>query len=212
MRQEEVLALLRASSAMLEGHFGLSSGLHSDRYFQCALVLMDPARAELLARALAERVTKQVDLVIGPALGAVVWAHELARALGVRGLFTERKEGPMSLRRGFTIAAGERALVVEDVVTTGGSAQEVVRVVRELGGEPVGVGAILNRSGGNPFAAQGLELWSLATAEAKAWPATECPLCARGEPITKPGSRPAAGGGAPGSPTVEAAPERGRRS
>src|SRR5688572_9063200 len=160
MRQEDVFALLRGSSAMLEGHFELSSGLHSDRYFQCALVLMEPARAETLARALAERITMRVDLVIGPALGAVVWAHELARALGVRGLFTERKDGAMSLRRGFTIERGARALVVEDVITTGGSAQEVVETVRALGGEPVGVGAIVNRSGGNPFAAQGLELYS----------------------------------------------------
>lgn len=197
MHQEDVFAHLRESSAMLEGHFELSSGLHSDRYFQCALVLADPKRAEALARAAAQLVKVPVDVVIGPALGAVVWAHELARALGTRAFFTERKDGQMSLRRGFQIAAGERVLVVEDVITTGGSAGEVIEVVRAAGGLVAGVAALVNRSGGNPFAAAGLNLWALVSAEAQAWPASTCPLCARGGNAIKPGSRPAkAAGGA----------------
>jgi orotate phosphoribosyltransferase len=198
MRQEEVLALLRKSDAMLEGHFELTSGLHSDRYFQCALVLMDPARAERLAREWVAGAPGEIDVVVGPALGAVIWAHELARALGVRALFTERKDGAMSLRRGFTIAPNERVLVVEDVVTTGGSAQEVLDLVRSLGGRPAGVGALVNRSGGNPFAAQGLGLRALAEVEAKTWQPAQCPLCARGDKAIKPGSRSvasASGGG-----------------
>lgn len=192
-----MLDLFRESGAMLEGHFELSSGLHSDRYFQCARLLMEPKRAELVARALAAeiRAKTEVDVVVGPALGAVTWAHEVARALGTRAMFTERKAGEMCLRRGFELEPDERVLVVEDVLTTGGSAREVVRVVRSLGAKPVHVGAILNRSGRNPFAEDGLELSVLASVEAEAWNPAECPLCAAGAAIDKPGSRPGAGVG-----------------
>jgi orotate phosphoribosyltransferase len=196
VQAEEILDQFRASGAMLEGHFALSSGLHSDRFFQCALLLMDPRRAEAIATSLARLVRDrgvEVDLVIGPALGAVTWAHEVGRALGVRAMFTERKGekgSGMVLRRGFTIQPGERVLVVEDVLTTGGSVREVLECVRELGGEPVGVGAILNRSGKDPFENDGVPLLCLAEVEAKTWDPQGCPMCADGSEAYKPGSRP----------------------
>ena len=190
MEPAQVLDLLRRSDALLEGHFELSSGLHSDRYFQCALALCDPRHAEQLARGLAAKLRGlSIDVVVGPALGAVVMAHEVARALGVRGLFTERKDGPMVLRRGFRVRPGERALVVEDVVTTGGSAKEVVAVLRQLGAEPVAVGCIVNRSGGNPFQDLGLPLFSLAEVTARTWRPEEAPAEFRGSTPVKPGSR-----------------------
>jgi orotate phosphoribosyltransferase len=192
MNQEQVLEQCRKCGALLEGHFALSSGLHSDRYFQCALVLSDPLRAEGLARAAALRIEAAVDVVVGPALGAVVWAHELARALGVRALFTERVDGRMVLRRGFELAPEERVLVAEDVVTTGGSSREVIDLARRAGTEVVGVAAIVNRSGcSNPFEDLGLPLAALAEVEVETWEAGACPLCASNEagPAVKPGSR-----------------------
>lgn len=198
MDSPSVLELFRASSAMLEGHFQLSSGLHSDRYFQCALLLEDPARAEKLAQELASRIRRKdkhasYDLVIGPALGAVIWAHEVARALGARCQFTERKDGKMELRRGFKLSPGERVLVVEDVLTTGGSTREVIEVMKHHDARPAAIGAIVNRSGGNPFAKDGLDLFALAEVEVKTWKPEECPLCRAGGSAVKPGSRPGAG-------------------
>ena len=193
MSAEETLALLRESEALLEGHFELSSGLHSDRYFQCARVLMHPDRAERLARALAARIDEEVDVVVGPAMGAVTWAHEVARAMGVRGMFTERKDGSMCLRRGFTIEPGERVLLVEDVVTTGKSAKEVVDVLRSFGARIVGVGSIVNRSGGNPFAELGLELVALADVQVRTWDPGDPPAEFAGGEAVKPGSRPGGG-------------------
>jgi orotate phosphoribosyltransferase len=193
LEQERVLDLFRQTGAMLEGHFELSSGLHSERYFQCALLLADPRRAELLAQSLARRLEargeKNFDVVIGPALGAVVWAHEVARALGAIALFTERKDGAMSLRRGFTLSPGQRVLVVEDVLTTGGSAREVIDVMRGYDVRPAGVAAIVNRSGGNPFAADGLTLTALAEVAVRTWKREECALCKAGSKAVKPGSR-----------------------
>ena len=197
MDSQSVLELFRSSGAMLEGHFQLSSGLHSDRYFQCALILEDPARAEKLAQELAGRIRKKerekFDVVIGPALGAVIWAHEVARALGARCQFTERKDGKMELRRGFKLLPGERVLVVEDVLTTGGSTREVIEVMRAHDARPAAIGAIVNRSGGNPFAAEGLALHALAEVEVKTWKPEDCPLCRAGGSAVKPGSRPGAG-------------------
>jgi orotate phosphoribosyltransferase len=191
--QARVLDLFRSSGAMLEGHFELSSGLHSERYFQCALLLEDPRRAEMLAQALARKLmqqgAKKIDVVIGPALGAVVWAHEVARALGARAMFTERKDGAMSLRRGFVLQPRDRVLVVEDVLTTGGSAREVMDVMRALDVPAAGVAAIVNRSGGNPFAKEGLALTALAEVEVRTWKREECPLCKAGGKAVKPGSR-----------------------
>ncbi len=194
MNQEQVLKQLRETSAMLEGHFLLSSGRHSDRYFQCALVLSHPRRAQELAQALAVKVQQTCDVVVGPALGAVVLSYEMARALNVRSLFTERAGTKMELRRGFRFEPGERVLVVEDVLTTGGSVREVLEVVRAAGASPVAVASIINRSGDSkPFQAEDLAFTALAEVKAQAWLPEECPLCKSGRlgPAIKPGSRPA---------------------
>jgi orotate phosphoribosyltransferase len=190
--EKAVFDHFRASGALLEGHFELSSGLHSDRYFQCALVLSEPRRAEALADAFASLVDVEVDCVVGPALGAVVWAQEVGRALHKRALFTERKDGVMSLRRGFTFDPGERVLLVEDVLTTGGSAREVIEVLERHGARVVACGALLNRSGKNPFEELGLPLFELVRTQVQVWEPAACPLCAAGGSPIKPGSRTAA--------------------
>lgn len=192
MESQEVLSLFRAHRALLDGHFQLSSGRHSEQYFQCALLLAHPRHAETLARELAARLGARPQLVIGPALGAVVWAQEVARVLGTRAFFSERVDGRMALRRGFEIQPGERVLVVEDVLTTGGSAREVLDMVRALGGASIGVASIVNRSGkANPFEAEGLPFTALADVEAVSFEPHECPLCKSGArgPAIKPGSR-----------------------
>ncbi len=195
MTPDQVLEQFKKSGAMLEGHFLLSSGRHSNRYFQCALLLAHPKLAEDLARALVHKLPQNVDLVIGPALGAVTWAYEVGRALNKRAFFTERTDKVMELRRGFAIQPGERVLVVEDVLTTGGSAREVLAVVKAQGGVPVGVASIVNRSGStNPFEAEGIPYTSLAEVKVESWDAASCPLCADKKlgPAIKPGSRPGA--------------------
>jgi len=196
MSPEEVLELFRGTDALLEGHFELSSGRHAERYFQCALLLAQPPLAERLARALADALRSQgvlPDLVLGPALGAVVWAQEVARALGTPASFSERVDGVMTLRRGFELAAGQRVLVVEDVLTTGGSVREVLACIAATQARPVGVAAIVNRSGSeNPFRSEGLPFTALAHLEARSWVPEDCPLCAAGSPAVKPGSRPGA--------------------
>lgn len=187
---KEILGLFRATGAFLEGHFQLSSGLHSSKYLQCALVLQHPQHAEALGRALAEIAPARADLVVSPAMGGLIIGHEVARALGVRHIFAER--GPdrqMTLRRGFRIEAGERALIVEDVITTGGSSLEVAQLVRRLGGEVAAAVSIIDRSGG--AADLGVPRASLATLTVEAWAPEQCPLCAQGLPVEKPGSRPA---------------------
>lgn len=192
MNQEGVLTLFRESGALLEGHFRLSSGLHSNGYLQCALVLQHPQHAETLGRALAERVRGlkvDVQAVISPALGGLIIGHEVARALGVRAIFAERQEGALTLRRGFSIAAGERLLVIEDVVTTGGSTRETMHVATANGGTIVAAGAIIDRGVnvdlGVPFAA-------LAKVSFPTWPADQLPDWLAAIPVTKPGSRTAA--------------------
>jgi orotate phosphoribosyltransferase len=195
MNQEQVLDLFRRTNAMLEGHFQLSSGRHSDRYFQCALLLADPRKAEQLARATALKLDVSADIVVGPALGAVVWAHEVARALGLRSYFTERVNEKFVLRRGFALEAGQRVLVVEDVLTTGGSCREVFEVIRSAGATPVGVASIINRSGvSNPFESDRLPFTALAEVDVQSWTPEQCPLCASKShgPAVKPGSRPGA--------------------
>lgn len=204
MESAEVLDLCRESGAMLEGHFELSSGLHSDCYVQCARLLMEPRDAERAGIAFAQKLGEaraSIDVVVGPALGAVVWAHEVARALGVRALFTERVDGEMCLRRGFELAPAERVLVVEDALTTGRSARETIAVVEALGARVVHVGSIVDRSGsgGRPFADEGLPFTALAEVRAKTWQPEACPLCARGDRAIKPGSRPR---GRVGGPTA----------
>ncbi|MGO0121872.1 orotate phosphoribosyltransferase [Desulfothermobacter acidiphilus] len=188
MREEEVKELLERTGAWRRGHFILSSGLHSDIYIQCALVLQYPEHATRLGAALAEMLSDlSAEVVIAPALGGILVAHEVARALGVRSLFTERVGGKMELRRGFVLRTGERALVVEDVVTTGGSVEEVAKVVREWGADVVGFGALVDRSQRPlPFT---LPFRSLLRAPVRAWEPSVCPLCREGIPTTKPGSR-----------------------
>jgi len=189
---EDVLHILEETGAMLKGHFQLTSGRHSDRYFQCARVLQHPRYSEQLCREMAAPYRgRPIDAVIGPALGGILVAYEVARALGVRNLFAERENGVMTLRRGFAIKPGERLLVVEDVVTTGGSVREVMDVVRRSGGEVVGAAALVDRSNGT--ADLGVPFHALLTLPAVSYPPEECPLCRQGIPAVKPGSRQTSG-------------------
>lgn len=186
---DTLLDLLRQTGAYLKGHFRLTSGLHSAEYLQCALVLSHPANAELCGRALAEMMPAGVDVVVSPAMGGLIIGHEVARALGVRHIFTER--GPnreMTLRRGFRINPGERAIVIEDVITTGVSSREVVDLLRAAGADVVGAGSVVDRSGGK--ADLGVARSALLTLNVEAWDPSVCPLCAQGQPVVKPGSRP----------------------
>lgn len=188
MTEQEVLELYEATGALLRDHFLLSSGLHSDTYLQSALVLQHPRHAEQLGRALARAFAHvRVQVVVAPALGGVVVSHEVARSLGARALFTEREGGTMRLRRGFAIEPGERCLVVEDVITTGSSTREVIGVVEEAGGTLVGVGALIDRSGGS--ATFGVKKVALATLSVPTYKPEDCPLCRDGKPSIKPGSR-----------------------
>lgn len=189
-----VLDLFRGCGALLEGHFALSSGLHSGGYLQCARVLQHPRHAEALGAALAGAAAAgRPDAVLSPALGGLVIGHEVARACGVRALFAERVDGKLTLRRGFAVSPGERVLIVEDVVTTGGSTRETMAVAREAGGEVIGTAAIIDRSGSAVRFDAPLHV--LATVDWPAYDPRDCPLCARGAPIDQPGSRPAASRG-----------------
>ncbi len=176
------------TGALLTGHFKLSSGLHSDRYLQCALLLQWPERAEAAGRELASLLAPfDPRAIVAPALGGVVIGHEVARALRVRSLFTERREGRMELRRGFSFAPGERVVVVEDVLTTGKSTRETMECCSAAGALVVGAGAIVDR--GMPAGALPAPHRSLLTLSVPSWPAEECPLCRRGEALEAPGSR-----------------------
>ncbi len=192
MTAEDALKIFEEHDALLTGHFLLSSGLHSNRYLQCALALQHPAIAEqlcseLAAKARADARIGQIDSVIAPALGGVIVAHEVARSLGTRALFTERQEKTMTLRRGFQLKPGERCLVVEDVITTGGSTREVMDVVAQHGGLTVGAGSLIDRSGG--AVDLGVARHALATLEAPTYKPEECPMCKAGSTAIKPGSR-----------------------
>jgi orotate phosphoribosyltransferase len=188
LSERQTLQLYEKTGALMRGHFRLTSGLHSDVYLQSALVLQHPEHAAALGGALAASFRSDgVQTVLAPAIGGILVAHEVARALGVRALFTEREGGVMRLRRGFTLAAGERCLVVEDVITTGGSTREVVACVEEHGGGVVGVGSLIDRSGGT--AAFQVKRAALATVSATTWPPDACPLCTAGSQAIKPGSR-----------------------
>lgn len=188
MTEAEVLTIFRRSGALLEGHFRLSSGLHSPGYLQCALVLQHPSEAEALGAALGSLVRSLgVQTVLSPALGGIVIGQEVGRALGVRAIFAERQDGTLTLRRGFTLEPGEKVLVVEDVVTTGGSTRETMDVARAAGATVVGACAIVDRSGGK----QGLDVpfHALLPMDVKAYKEDACPLCEQGLPVVKPGSR-----------------------
>ena len=188
MTERETLDLYEATGALLRGHFQLTSGLHSDVYLQSALVLQRPADAAKLGEALAGSFRgDRIQTVLAPAIGGILVSHEVARALGSRALFTEREGGAMRLRRGFSLTPGERCLVVEDVMTTGGSIREVVDCVEAAGGAVVGVGSLIDRSGG--AAHFPLKRAALATVKATTWKPEECPLCRAGSQAVKPGSR-----------------------
>jgi orotate phosphoribosyltransferase len=188
LTSSQVLDLFRRVGALLEGHFKLSSGLHSPGFMQSALVLQHPREAEALGAALAEAVRPlRPDLVMSPALGGIVIGQEVARALNVPAIFAERQDGALTLRRGFAVAPGARVLVVEDVVTTGGSTRETMDVATRAGGIVVGAGSIIDRSGGN----QGLSVpySALAQVSFPTYQPEACPLCAAGSTAIKPGSR-----------------------
>jgi len=185
----DALALLESSAALLSGHFRLSSGAHSDRYIQCARALEHPARSERLGAGIAAlAAASAIDAVASPALGGLIIGHEVARALGVRFLFAEREEKRFTLRRGFTVAPGERLLLVEDVLTTGGSVSELRELVEAAGATAAAIGAIVDRTDGafHP----GIPVFTLLSLDVPRYPADACPLCARGVPLVKPGSRP----------------------
>jgi orotate phosphoribosyltransferase len=185
---QNLLKIFQETGALLEGHFQLTSGLHSGRYLQCALVLQHPQHAEFVGRALASKFSDdRVDAVVAPAVGGIIVAHETARAIGARALFTEREAGLMTLRRGFRLNRGERVLVVEDVVTTGGSTRETIDAVIDADGVVIGAGSMVDRSGGTVDL--GVRRQSLLTLEVPSWDPSECPLCKEGMTTTKPGSR-----------------------
>ena len=187
MNEEAVMNHLRETGALLEGHFLLSSGLHSPAYVQCAQLLQQPGRAGVVCAALAELWKEErPDVVLGPALGGILVAYEVGRALGARAIFSERENGIMTLRRGFTLEKGEKVLVTEDIVTTGKSAKETIEVIRGLGAEVIGVASIGNRNPGNPF---DVPFRALVKLDFPTYQADDCPLCAEMGPPVKPGSR-----------------------
>jgi orotate phosphoribosyltransferase len=182
-----VIELFEKHKALLKGHFLLSSGRHSGKYLQCALLLQNPDVSELLCRNLAEKLgSRKPDFIIGPALGGILVSYEVARHMKVRSLFAERENNEMTLRRGFSIKPGEKCVIVEDVVTTGKSTLEVKKVLDSMGAVTLCAAALIDRSGG---ANLGFELVSLAKVEVESYPAQECPLCKNGIPLVKPGSR-----------------------
>ncbi len=189
-----IMELFQQTEAYLRGHFRLTSGLHSGEYLQCAKVLAHPKHAERLGKELAEKIKgltgdAVIDAVVSPAMGGIIIGHETARSLEVLSLFTERDaaSNAMTLRRGFEIKPGQRVVIIEDVITTGGSTKEVVTVMTQMGAEVLAAGSIIDRSGGR--ADVGVPRVSLQTLEAVAYTPEECPLCKEGLPVVKPGSR-----------------------
>jgi len=191
MTDEEILAEFRAAGALLEGHFILSSGLHSPRYLQCARVLMDPARGARLASALAHKLPrdlrKAIEIVVSPAMGGIIAGHEMARALGVEAIFVERPTGTFELRRGFRLKPDQKVLLMEDVVTTGLSSREAIAAVHEAGGEVVAAAALVDRSNGE--ADLGVPFYPLISIAVPAYPADALPPELAAIPAEKPGSR-----------------------
>jgi orotate phosphoribosyltransferase len=188
MKQENVLEVFKRTGALLEGHFILSSGLHSSIYLQCAIALQSPAVAAEFGAAIAvEFREKEVQTVASPAIGGLIIGYEVARQLGVRFIWTEREQGTMTLRRGFTVADGEQVLVVEDVITTGGSTRDTMAALQSRGAKIVGAASIIDRSGGS--ADVGVSRFSLATLNVPAVGPEVCEACARGDVAVKPGSR-----------------------
>jgi orotate phosphoribosyltransferase len=188
LKPEEVINEFKKTDALLEGHFRLTSGLHSRVYLQCARVLQFPEKAEQFGRAIADHFTgENIQLVASPAIGGLIVGHEVARALGARFIWTERENGKMTLRRGFNVDPGERTVVVEDVITTGGSTKETIDCLREAGANVVGAASIIDRSGGDVEV--GVPRIALAALKVLAADPSECDACKQGEPVVKPGSR-----------------------
>jgi orotate phosphoribosyltransferase len=187
---EAILDVFRSTGAYLRGHFRLTSGLHSPEYLQCALVLQHPRHAQHFGQLLAEKFkAHQPSVVVSPAIGGLIIGHEVARALGARFIFTERDlQGAMSLRRGFSVEPGEPAIVIEDVITTGGSTKEVVKILENSAARVLAAGSIIDRSGG--AAEVGVPRTALAVMQVEAYTQENCPLCRAGQPVVKPGSRP----------------------
>ncbi len=188
MTNQEIVEMLKEAEVLLEGHFLLTSGRHSDKYMQCAKIFQYAKYSEPLCKELAEQYKNDnIELVIGPAIGAIQMAYEVGKQLGVKNIFAERENGEMTLRRGFTIEKGQRVLVVEDVVTTGGSVREVIDLVKANGGIVAGVGSIVDRTGGKiDF---GVPYKSAFSMDITSYEADECPICKTGAPLVKPGSR-----------------------
>ncbi|MCK4337277.1 MAG: orotate phosphoribosyltransferase [Candidatus Aminicenantes bacterium] len=188
LKPEEVIKIFKDTGALLEGHFKLTSGLHSATYFQCAKVLQYPWHAETLCREIAEHFKNtNIETVVSPAVGGIVFGQEIARLLGVRAIFAERVERQMSLRRGFDISPGERILLAEDVTTTGGSVKEVMSLAQERGAEIVAVTSVVDRSGGQ--AQFGVPYFSLFQMDVTNYDPENCPMCKAGSQAVKPGSR-----------------------
>ena len=188
MTQDEILTVFKESKALLEGHFKLRSGLHSNRFFQAALLLQYPDRAEKLCSELAAKfANKGITAVISPAVGGLIVGHEVAKALGVRAIFADKENDELILKRGFSIGKGEKVLVAEDVVTRGGRVQQTVDLVKELGGEVAGIAVIVDRSMGN--ASFDIPHESLVQLELETYDPETCPLCEQGMEITRPGSK-----------------------
>jgi len=188
METSAMLSIFKETQALLDGHFKLTSGRHSNSYFQCAKVLQHPEHLGTICRAIADHFRESgVDTVISPAIGGIVVGTEVGRQLGVKTIFAERKDGRMTIRRGFSLEKNERVLVVEDVITTGGSVAEVMALVEAAGAEVAGVGCVVDRSNGTVRLAD--SQFSVISLEVHSWPAESCPLCREGLPIEAPGSR-----------------------
>jgi len=188
LKPEEIWNIFQKSEALLEGHFKLTSGKHSNRYIQCAKVLQYPDSTKALCAEISRRLeVDKIEVVVGPATGGIIIAYEIARQLGVKTMFTERENGRMSLRRGFSIEKGQKVLVVEDVVTTGGSVKETIEVLKNEGAQVTACASLVDRSSGKVDF--GIPFVSLLALEVKAFEAEDCPLCAQGIPVVKPGSR-----------------------
>ena len=187
MTEQDVKDILIKTQAIMEGHFLLTSGLHSPLYVEKFNVLQHPKYTEQLCQALAEKFADQnIQTVVGPVTGGILLAHETGKALGTRAIFTERENGKMTFRRGFKLEPGERVLIVEDIVTTGGSIKEVLNVIKQNGGIPVGIGMLVDRSGGR-LNFDGVPYEALVHLDVKAYKPEECPLCQEGVPMTKRG-------------------------
>ncbi len=189
LTQEQALDCYRKTGAILKGHFKLTSGRHSDTYMQSAKLFIDTKQSEIVCKALAEKLAdEKIDLVVSPAIGGILMGYEVARQLGVPNIFAERENGEMTLRRGFAIEKGTKVVVVEDVVTTGGSVKEVVRLVQSMGAEVVAVASLVDRSNGNVDF--GVKYVNLISMEVVSYEPDECPLCKEGKiDLIKPGSR-----------------------